>query len=121
MLSSPFHRFVDRDMFMRFRGGGVGHKATREHTEHMSQEADTTIPDKNEDKFEEYEFLDNEEEDDEYESSSSSESDIGEGDSDHDEVEDDFDGEDGDEPWGIDEYTAEGYAPPWCFCSTSCT
>jgi len=26
-------RFVDRDMFLRFRGGGVGHKATRESTQ----------------------------------------------------------------------------------------
>jgi hypothetical protein len=24
------YRFVDRDMIMRFRGGGVGHKATRD-------------------------------------------------------------------------------------------
>ena len=24
-----FHRFVDRDMIMRFRGGGVGHTSTR--------------------------------------------------------------------------------------------
>jgi hypothetical protein len=111
MLSSQFARFVDRDMFMRFRGGGVGHRATREHTEPMSQEADTTIPDKNEDNFED-ELLDDGEdsewEDDELESSS--ESDIGEGE--HDEDEDDFDGEDGEEPWGVDEYTAEGYAPP---------
>ena len=27
-------------------------------------------------------------------------------------IEEEFDGEDGEEPWGIDEYTAEGYAPP---------
>ena len=98
---------------MRFRGGGVGHKATREHTEPMSQEGDTTIPDKVEDNLEEAELLDDAEEweDDELESSnSSSETDIGEGD--FDEAEDNFDGEDGEEPWGIDEYTAEGYAPP---------
>ena len=96
-------------MFMRFRGGGVGHKATREHTEPMSQEADTTIPDKVEDNVEEDKLLDDAEEweDDEFESSSESE--IGDGDLD--EVED-FDGEDGEEPWGIDEYTAEGYTPP---------
>ena len=57
------------------------------------------------------ELLDDAEEweDNELESSnSSSESDIGEGD--FDEAEDDFDGEDGEEPLGIDEYTAEGYA-----------
>ena len=28
------------------------------------------------------------------------------------ELEDDFDGEDGEEPWEIDKYIAEGYAPP---------
>ena len=97
-------------MFMRFRGGGVGHKATREHTEPMSQEADTTIPDKVEDNVEEDKLLDSDDaeewEDDEFESSSESE--IGDGD--FDEAEDD--GEDGEEPWGIDEYMAEGYAPP---------
>ena len=97
---------------MRFRGGGVGHKATREHTEPMSQEADTTIPDNVEDNVEEDKLLDSDDaeewEDDEFESSSESE--IGDGD--FDEAEDDFDGEDGEEPWGIDEYTAEGYAPP---------
>jgi hypothetical protein len=109
-LSSRIPRFVDRDMFMRFRGGGVGHRATGEHTEHMSQEADMTIPDENEDEdhFEEAESLNDGErlEDDEW----SSDSDIGEGDDD--EVEDKFEGEDGQEPWGIDEYTTEGYAPP---------
>ena len=96
-------------MFMRFRGGGVGHKATREHTEPMSQEADTTIPDKVEDNVEEDKLLDDAEEweDDIFESSSESE--IGDGDLDK--VED-FDGEDGEEPWGIDGYTAEGYPPP---------
>jgi len=29
-LISVLFRFVDRDMFMRFRGGGIGHKATRD-------------------------------------------------------------------------------------------
>jgi hypothetical protein len=107
MLSLRFPRFVDRDMFMRFRGGGVGHRATREHTEPMSQDADTTIPDENEENFEDESLGDGDQlEDDEM----SSESDIGEGDLD--EAEDEFDGEDGEEPWGIDEYTAEGYAPP---------
>ena len=90
----------------------MGHKATHEHTEPMSQEADTTIPDKVEDNVEEDKLLDSDDaeewEDDEFESSSESE--IGDGD--FDEAEDDFDGEDGEEPWGIDEYTAEGYAPP---------
>jgi len=71
--------FVDRDMFMRFRGGGVGHRATRKRTETMSQEADTTIPDENEDNFEEDESLDDggdseQLEEDELESSSEPES-----------------------------------------------
>ena len=99
---------------MRFRGGGVGHKATREHMEPMSREADTTIPDNFEDNHdieEEGSLGDGEQwEDDELETSS--ESDIGEGEHDKPEVEEEFDGEDGEEPWGIDEYTAEGYAPP---------
>ena len=42
---------------MRFRGGGVGHRVTRERTEAMSQEIDTTVPDENEDNFEEDESL----------------------------------------------------------------
>jgi hypothetical protein len=91
----------------------VGHRGTRERTEHMSQEVDMTVPDENE---EDESFGDGEEfEEDE----GSSESDIGEGDDDEAETrkevgepEDKFDGEDGEEPWGIDEYTAEGYAPP---------
>jgi hypothetical protein len=32
------YRFVDRDMFMRFRGGGVGHKATRGWDEFLQRE-----------------------------------------------------------------------------------
>ena len=28
------------------------------------------------------------------------------------EPEDEFEGEDGEEPWGVDAYAAEGYAPP---------
>jgi hypothetical protein len=119
MSSLHFPRFVDRDMFMRYRGGGVGHRATREHTDPISQESDVTIPDENEDSFEEDELLGDggQLEEDE----SSSESDFGEGDhgeaearKDVGELEDEleFDGEDGEEPWGIDEYTTEGYAPP---------
>jgi hypothetical protein len=91
-------------MFMRFQGGGVGHKATHKHTESMSQEADTTIPNKMEDNFEE--SLGNREQLEDYETGS--ESNMEEGDEDGDE--DEFDVEDGEETWGIDEYTAEGYA-----------
>jgi hypothetical protein len=85
----------------------------------MSQEAGKTVPDENEDNFEEDEsFGDGEPEEDEANSKSS----IGEGDyydetearKDVGELEGEFEGEDGDseEPWGIDEYSAEGYAPP---------
>ena len=115
MLISQFSRFVDSNMFMQFRGGGVEHRATRECTDPISQEADTTIPNENEDNFE-VNSLGNGEQLEENESSS--ESDIGEGDQDEAEtmkdvgIEEEFDGEDGEEPWGIDEYTAEGYAPP---------
>ena len=77
-------------------------RATRKHTETMSQEVDTTIPDENEDNFEDDETGNSEQLEDELELSL--ESDIGE---DHDEEtrknvgepEDKFDGEDGEEPW----------------------
>ena len=93
----------------------MGHRATCERTDPIPQEADMTIPDKNKDNFEVNSLGDGEQlEEDE----SSSESDIGEGDQDEAEtmkdvgIEEEFDGEDGEEPWGIDEYMAEGYAPP---------
>ncbi|KAH7920814.1 hypothetical protein BV22DRAFT_980352, partial [Leucogyrophana mollusca] len=38
-IHSPYYRFVDRDMFMRYRGGGIGHKATR-HWDAMLQRDD---------------------------------------------------------------------------------
>ena len=97
----------------------MGHRATREHTEPMSQDVDTTVPDENEDNLDEDKSFGNGEEFEEDEGSS--ESDIGEDNLDHDgaetrkevgEPEDEFDGEDGEEPWGIDKYIAEGYAPP---------
>ena len=83
----------------------------------MSQEADTTVPNENQDDIEEDKpFGDGEQFE---EDKGSSESDIEEGDLDEaetrkevDKPEDEFDGEDGEEPWGVDEYTAEGYAPP---------
>jgi hypothetical protein len=103
---------------MRFRGGGVGHKATRERTEPMSQEAVTTVPDENEDNLEGDELFGDEEQSEVDELEDGLESDIGEGEDEAEarkeveELDDDFEGEDGEEPWGIDEYTAEGYAPP---------
>ena len=97
---------------LRFWGAGVGHRATRKRTETISQEADTTIPNENEDNFEDDETGNSEQLEDELESSS--ESDIGDEETRKDvgEPEDEFDGEDGEEPWGVDEYTAEGYACP---------
>src|SRR5882762_10697521 len=32
------HRFVDRDMFMQFRGGGVGHTSLRPYTRRMAED-----------------------------------------------------------------------------------
>ena len=34
------NRFSDRDLMMRFRGGGVGHKATREATDFFRKDCD---------------------------------------------------------------------------------
>ena len=80
----------------------MGHRATRECTDPISQEADTTIPDENKDNFEVDSLGDREQ----------LEEDIREGDQDKAEtmkdvgIEEEFDGEDGEEPWGIDKYTA---------------
>jgi hypothetical protein len=38
MLTLPIYSFVDRDMFMRFHGGGVGHKAMRDWDEFQQGE-----------------------------------------------------------------------------------
>jgi len=38
MLTLPIYSFIDRDMFMRFHGGGVGHKATRDWDEFLQGE-----------------------------------------------------------------------------------
>jgi hypothetical protein len=38
-LTFFFFRFVDRDMVMRFMGGGVGHKATNAFTQVFAREA----------------------------------------------------------------------------------
>jgi hypothetical protein len=34
------YRFADRDLIMRFRGGGVGHKSTREATDSFKKDRD---------------------------------------------------------------------------------
>lgn len=41
-------RFVDRDMFMRFRGGGVGHKVTREWDDFLQNDGAPNISDDDE-------------------------------------------------------------------------
>ena len=41
-LTDAAIRFVDRDMFMRFRGGGIGHKPTREATDHFLKDRHPT-------------------------------------------------------------------------------
>ena len=99
---------------MCFRGGGVGHKATHEHTETMAQETNPIDPEENED---DTDFV--EQVGEAVQSSEEEESDSGGENSDDDDEddeeqseEDNFDGEDGDEPWEDDEYTTEGYAPP---------
>jgi hypothetical protein len=38
ILTLLIYRFVDRDMFMQFWGGGVGHKATRDWDEFLQSE-----------------------------------------------------------------------------------
>jgi len=86
----------------------------------MSQEADTMVPDENNNDGNDDElFGDGEQQSDEEGSESdSSEGSAGDGaDEEADAGEeaggqDDFDGEDGEEPWEVDEYMAEGYAPP---------
>jgi hypothetical protein len=40
ILTSILSRFVDRDMLMRYRGGGVGHKSTRAATDKFIQDRD---------------------------------------------------------------------------------
>ena len=40
LLLTSFNRFVDRDIMMRFRGGGVGHKSTREATDYFLSDRD---------------------------------------------------------------------------------
>ncbi|KAF8153903.1 hypothetical protein B0H34DRAFT_661389, partial [Crassisporium funariophilum] len=104
--------FVDRDMVMRFMGGGIGHKATNAYTQGFAREArnfSTTNA----------EAADNNTLDDEEDVGSAKEEDYGyvsglgsadeediEGDEDDDE---DLGGEDGKEPWEMDDVQAEGF------------
>lgn len=112
MVARIFHlafaRFVDRDMFMRFRGGGIGHKSTQERTRVFEQshilppEDDEVVDSDGVDSEEETEG--SEEENDEVEDEDFSGDEAGPG---GDEM---GGGEDGEEPWDVDEIEAEGYA-----------
>ena len=94
-------------MFMRFHGGGVGHKATNTFRSTISQDA----PDNNPadiDTTAENAVIDNEDarlaEEEDY--GYSFEDDEDEGD---DEELDDMGAEDGEEPWDMNDLEAEGY------------
>jgi hypothetical protein len=90
-------------MFMRFRGGGIGHKSTQERTQVFEQQSHILPPEDDEavvdgvDSGEEPE--ESEEENDEEELSGDEDRD--------DEI---CGGEDGEEPWDENEVEAEGYA-----------
>jgi hypothetical protein len=100
-------RFVDRDMFMRFRGGGIGHKATRDRMAGVShspaaseEETDEIVVDEDED----------EESDSEEEHSDSDENIDSDQDTDDDDNgEENLGPEDGEEGWE-DEYNVLGFA-----------
>ncbi|KDR76734.1 hypothetical protein GALMADRAFT_225666 [Galerina marginata CBS 339.88] len=112
--------FVDRDMFVRFLGGGVGHKATNTYTSGLRPEFDSAssfemdcgeddgpdMADVDEEEKDEDE-VDSEDEDWGYKS--------GESDSEEEEGEDSWEddesgAEDGEEPWGMTDGEAVGYA-----------
>ena len=42
MVTIPLFRFADRDLMMRFRGGGVGHKSTRQATDFFKKDRHTS-------------------------------------------------------------------------------
>ena len=100
-----FARFVDRDMFMQFRGRGIGHKSTQERTqvfEHQSH----VLPLDDEEALA-VDGVDSEEEPEESEEENDDESLEFSGDG---AEEDEMGGEDGEEPWDDDDVEAEGYA-----------
>ena len=96
-------------MFMRFRGGGIGHKSTQEHTRVFEQQFHNLPPETDEalvvdgvDSEQETDSEDSEDEDDEVlvedDELSGDEADEMDG------------GEDGEEPWDEDEVYTERYA-----------
>ena len=95
--------------------------STRERTETMSQEVDMMVPDEDEDNIggddpsgfgldqqSEEEPLGSDEDEEGPDGDEDDGSEAGEKSGEQ----DDFDGENGEKPWEIDEYTTEGYAPP---------
>ena len=106
------NRFVDRDMFMRFRGGGVGHKATNSFTTAFCQDAQENTRPANEDI--QVQFAGDE---DDEEARLMVEEDYGyyignNGDEDEEDLEETVNSmgaEDGEEPWEMDDLEAEGY------------
>jgi hypothetical protein len=87
--------FVDRDIFMRFRGGGVGHQVTREWDEFLRHDGAVVSVDDDEDL--EFEVGDDDDDDDEH-----GEDDADDDEDDEDDGDNDNDGEDGREE-GIDD------------------
>ena len=114
-----YDRFVDRDMFMRFFGGSIGHKATNKYTAALREDALAMVNAQStsaasaivEDEVQVVDELESEEarlaekSDYGYELGSDAE--------DEDYVSDDNDAnlgaEDGEEPWEMDDLHAEGY------------
>jgi hypothetical protein len=102
-------RFVDRDMFMRFHGGGVGHMATNTFRSTVYQDNNPAASTNDVDtSTAENAVIDNEDarlaEEEDY--GYSIEDDEDEGD---DEEVDDMGAEDGEEPWDMNDLEAEGY------------
>ena len=98
--------FVDRDMFMRFRGGGVGHKSTNEATRCAYEDRDVMDTTN-------YEPDDSDDEEAAFEDDSDQTSDEDEGNpSDLGESESESDGSDDSDLDAdpLDEYEAEGFA-----------
>lgn len=109
------NRFVDRDMFMRFRGGGIGHKAMWDALAKISKEFHNLFDDGDDEPIASGGNINiNEDEEDDDEGEDSQEEDDGD-ETDEDKAEDEVDGdelgpEDGEETWE-DVQDAEGYAP----------
>jgi hypothetical protein len=117
ILTLILSRFVDRDMFMRFFGAGIGHKATYKYTGAFREDvlAMASVTQSNTDTFVNHlgipreEDVLAEEQDYGYEIGSGSEDEEGldEHDSEGDAA--DLGAEDGEEPWDVDDLHAEGY------------